>query len=480
MAPRQGRVFTPGDGADAPKVAVVNEEFQRRYFPDGALGRQVRTFSGSSTEWHTIVGVVQSIPDIDLGESMLQHVYFPLSQRPNATMNVLLRTAGDPLALSGRVRQAVSEMDRNLPIYNVNTIQKTIDDNTWGWRIFGTLFSVFGVAALFLATVGLYGVMAFSVSRRTQEIGVRMAVGAGAADVLRMVLRQGAWQVGLGIVAGLGVAVALSNAMRLLFFQVSPFDSLTFVAVGVLLLAHRPGRGLRAGTESGAGGSDGRASRAVTTARANRGWREGPGTGNREQGTGNRDDREQGTQNREQGSRSLWAVALPRCAEHAERDKRLPRSPVPVPRPRCASIWADEEAPRGLSHRPGPADDRRRGRGLFPLPGGAAGLRQRPADGRWGSAAGRGGRYRSEAGQHLRLRRAGERRAHGRPGAALPARPGPREGHARCACGGVHREVQRTGDDASRRHRGRPVAVPAARRARATCRRCISTPAAPR
>ena len=179
---------------------------------------------------------MQSIPDIDLGESMLQHVYFPLSQRPNATMNVLLRTAGDPLALSGRVRQAVSEIDRNLPIYNVNTIQKTIDDNTWGWRIFGTLFSVFGVAALFLATVGLYGVMAFSVSRRTQEIGVRMAVGAGAADVLRMVLRQGAWQVGLGIVVGLGVAVALSNAMRLLFFQVSPFDSLTFVAVGVLLL----------------------------------------------------------------------------------------------------------------------------------------------------------------------------------------------------------------------------------------------------
>ena len=237
VAPRQGRVFTPGDGADAPKVAVVNEEFQRRYFPDGALGRQVRTFSGNSTDWHTIVGVVQSIPDIDLGESMLQHVYFPLSQRPNATMNVLLRTAGDPLALSGGARQAVSEIDRNLPIYNVNTIQKTIDDNTWGWRIFGTLFSVFGVAALFLATVGLYGVMAFSVSRRTQEIGVRMAVGAGAADVLRMVLRQGAWQVGLGIVVGLGVAVALSNAMRLLFFQVSPFDSLTFVAVGVLLLA---------------------------------------------------------------------------------------------------------------------------------------------------------------------------------------------------------------------------------------------------
>ena len=236
MAPRDGRVFGPGDGADAPKVAVVNEEFQRRYYPEGALGRQVRTFSGTSQAWHTIVGVVQNIPDIDLGESLLQHVYFPLAQRPNATMNVLLRVNGDPLALSGAVRRAVSGIDRNLPIYNVHTIQKTIDDNTWGWRVFGTLFSAFGVAALFLATVGLYGVMAFSVSKRTQEIGVRMAVGAESGAVLRMVLRQGAWQVGAGVALGLGLAMVLANAMRLMFFQVSPYDSSTFIAVGVLLL----------------------------------------------------------------------------------------------------------------------------------------------------------------------------------------------------------------------------------------------------
>ena len=236
VAPRQGRVFTGADSADAPKVAVVNEEFQRRFYPDGAIGRQVQTFTRGAPQWHTIVGVVPSIPDIDLGESLLQHVYFPLAQRPNATVNVLLRTAGDPLALAAGVRQAVSAMDRNLPIYNVQTLQKVLDDGTWGWRVFGTLFSAFGIAALFLATVGLYGVMAFSVSRRTQEIGVRMAVGAGAGDVLRMVLRQGAWQVAAGVVLGLGVAVALANAMRLMFFQVSPYDTPTFLAVGALLL----------------------------------------------------------------------------------------------------------------------------------------------------------------------------------------------------------------------------------------------------
>ena len=169
--------------------------------------------------------------------SMMQHVYLPLAQRPNASVNLWSAPQGDPLALSGTVRRIVPTSTATCRSTTSPRCRSTIDDASWGWRIFGTLFSVFGVAALFLATVGLYGVMAFSVSRRTQEIGVRMAVGAGAADVLRMVLRQGAWQVGLGIVAGLGVAVALSNAMRLMFYQVSPFDSLTFVAVGVLLLA---------------------------------------------------------------------------------------------------------------------------------------------------------------------------------------------------------------------------------------------------
>ena len=134
------------------------------------------------------------------------------------------------------MRQAVTALDRNLPIYNVTTIQRYLDESTWGWRIFGTLFSVFGVAALFLATVGLYGVMAFSVSRRTQEIGVRMAVGAGAPDVLRMVLRQGALAGGRGAGPAWGFAVVpRRHAADVLPGE--PFDPFTFVAVGVLLLA---------------------------------------------------------------------------------------------------------------------------------------------------------------------------------------------------------------------------------------------------
>lgn len=237
MSPRQGRVFTRADAGDAPRVAVVNETFARLHYPEGAIGRQVRTYAGTNTDWHTIVGIVQDVEDLDLGPSVVAGIYMPLSQRPNQSVTVLLRAQGDPLALTGAVRETVAALDRNLPIYNVMTIQRYLDNDTWGWRVFGTLFTLFGLAALFLATVGLYGVMTFAVSKRTQEIGVRMAVGAGGGDVLRMVLRQGAWQVGAGVALGLGLAVILSRAMRVMFFRVSPYDPSMFVAVGVLLLA---------------------------------------------------------------------------------------------------------------------------------------------------------------------------------------------------------------------------------------------------
>lgn len=237
IGPRQGRAFTAADGLEAPKVAVVNEAFQRRFHPGGALGQQVRTYSGDAAAWHTIVGVVQDVPDYDFGDSLLEHVYLPLAQRPNAGVNLLLRMQGDPLAVSGAVRAAVAALDRNLPIYDVQTLQQMLDDGTWGWRVFGGLFTAFGVAALFLATVGLYGVMAFSVSRRTAEIGVRMAVGAASRDVLLMVLGQGAWQAGAGVAVGLGLGALLANAMRLMFFGVSPYDVPTFLVVGAVLLA---------------------------------------------------------------------------------------------------------------------------------------------------------------------------------------------------------------------------------------------------
>ncbi len=236
VAPRHGRVFTRADAATSEPVAIVSDSFVRRHYPDGALGRQVRVVQGDDLVWRTIVGVVQDVAEMDLGPSETAAVYVPLAQDPSAFLSVLLQAAGDPLAQTTPVRQVVAALDRNLPIFNATTVQKNIEAGTWGWRVFGTLFTVFGVAALFMATVGLYGVMAFSVSKRTSEIGVRLAVGAGTGDVMRMVLTQGARQVAVGIVAGLGLAVLLARAMQIMFFQVSPYEPRAFVAVAVLLM----------------------------------------------------------------------------------------------------------------------------------------------------------------------------------------------------------------------------------------------------
>jgi ABC-type antimicrobial peptide transport system permease subunit len=114
-------------------------------------------------------------------------------------------------------------------------VQESFEQNTWQFRVFGSLFLACGFAALFLATVGLYGVMAFSVSRRTQEIGVRMAVGARASDVLRMVMRQGMWQIVGGLAIGVGLGLTLGKAMSLMFFRVSPFDPLIFATIAAVL-----------------------------------------------------------------------------------------------------------------------------------------------------------------------------------------------------------------------------------------------------
>lgn len=232
-----GRSFHESDVPTAMPVAIVSARFAARHYPEGALGRQVRVAGDEATPWRTIVGIVPDVGEADLSNDVTDAVYFPLTQEPAASVTVMAHAAaGDPLALTGAVRAAVRDLDRNLPIYNVTTLQKALDDDTWAWRVFGGLFTAFGAAGLFLATVGLYGVVAFSVSRRTQEFGVRMAVGADQRAVLALVLVQGARQVAWGVAGGIGLALLLSRAMRVMFFQVSPYDWRVFVAVALLLL----------------------------------------------------------------------------------------------------------------------------------------------------------------------------------------------------------------------------------------------------
>ena len=161
--------------------------------------------------------------------------YLPLAQNPAPFMSIAVRTQGAPLALASMVRDEVKAIDPNLPIYWVNSLAQQFKDNTFFFGLFGTLFMIFGFVALFLAAIGLYGVMAFSVSRRTQEIGLRMALGATTGTVMKMILKQGAVQLGIGIALGLGIAVGLSRLLEFILFGVEPWDPTIFIVIVVTL-----------------------------------------------------------------------------------------------------------------------------------------------------------------------------------------------------------------------------------------------------
>jgi putative ABC transport system permease protein len=241
---RQGRGFESWDNRDGDPVTIVNQSFVERFLAGrDPLGRRIRFGrSASDTVWRTIVGVV---PDMMMNrrtrggmmDEAPEGVYLPLAQMPRHSPNLLIRAAGPPLGLAGTVRTVLAAIDPDRPLANVNTLAAAIDDANWMYRALGTLFGIFGLAALFLASVGLYGVMAFSVGRRTGEFGVRMALGARAGDVLRLVLSEGARQLIVGLVIGLGIAVVLARLLRTALFQVEPNDPVTFVIVVTALVA---------------------------------------------------------------------------------------------------------------------------------------------------------------------------------------------------------------------------------------------------
>jgi putative ABC transport system permease protein len=150
-------------------------------------------------------------------------------------VSMAVRTAGAPMSLTPQVRDAVSSLNRDIPIYFVYSMQEAMARPLWFIRVFGTMFMIFGGIALFLAAVGLYAVMAFSVSRRTREVGIRMALGAKPRDVIAMVVRQGVWQLGIGMVAGLTLALGVAQLMKIVLFDVQPRDPMIFGGVVTVL-----------------------------------------------------------------------------------------------------------------------------------------------------------------------------------------------------------------------------------------------------
>ena len=250
----EGRTFTDEELQSARPVAIVNTAFAQKHFGSGsALGRRFRTGDGSTPQygpWRTIVGVVSTvrmvgpfnIPNLDASGFYVPFYSLPFGPAQEGpignqfgTILVKPHDGQRPEALIEPLRQAVRKLDPNLPLYFVGTPAVNLDSMLGGSRVIAMMFTVFGAIAIVLAAVGIYGVMSFSVNRRTQEFGVRMALGADTRTILRMVLKQGSWQVGLGLVLGMGLSLLLAivgrSAIANTLFNVSPLDPAIYAAV---------------------------------------------------------------------------------------------------------------------------------------------------------------------------------------------------------------------------------------------------------
>ena len=233
-----GREFTEQDRTGAPGVALVNRAFVRKHFQDGvAIGRRLRMGGANSTaDWLTIVGVVPDQYASGLEDRFPETIYRSTRQTPLGRPLVLLRSRNDPVLLAGDVRRAVEAIDADVPMSNAGSVAHLLERDNWYYDVFGTLFVAFGAAALFLASIGLYGVMAFSVSTRKREMGVRMAVGADGARVTRMILRQGMTQTAIGLGVGTLFALGVSRLVAAILFQVDPRDPAIFSGILAVLL----------------------------------------------------------------------------------------------------------------------------------------------------------------------------------------------------------------------------------------------------
>jgi predicted permease len=229
-----GRDFVATDGVGSPQVVVVNETMASRFWPgEEAMGKRFR-FSGQA-QLTEVVGIARDSKYNAIGEEPQPHLYQPLRQVPQAAVTVLVRT-DNPEAALGVVRTAVQEMEPAMPLTGVFTMAAVLEQGLWAARLGAMLLSVFGALALTLAAVGVYGVMAYTVSQRTREIGVRLALGASAGSVQRQVLWQGLGLAAVGVAVGLTGGLALNRGIVGLMYDVSPYDPLMLTAVPLLLL----------------------------------------------------------------------------------------------------------------------------------------------------------------------------------------------------------------------------------------------------
>lgn len=232
----RGRVFTDRDTADTTRVAVINESMAQKFFPhEDPLGKRIHVTNGPTT-YREIVGIVGDVKEYGLDRATPLQTYEPFLQKPNSSMFLIVRAAGDPANLSGAIRREVLSLDKEQPVASLRTLEQLIATTIAQQQFSMTLLGVFAAVALLLSAIGIYGVLSYAVTQRTNEIGIRMALGADQGAVLKLVVGQGMLLTLTGIGAGLVAALALTRVLATLLFGVSATDPLTFGAIALLLM----------------------------------------------------------------------------------------------------------------------------------------------------------------------------------------------------------------------------------------------------
>ncbi|MGB7921790.1 MAG: ABC transporter permease, partial [Pyrinomonadaceae bacterium] len=233
----KGRFFTDGDRDGAPRATIISESFARYFFPnEDPLGQRLTIDIGEPFNAE-IVGVVGNIRHSSLDTEPWREMYTNIAQTPRGSVNLVLRTKSDPAMVTSAVKSEVQALDRDLPIYSPKTMEQRVSESAAAPRFRTLLLALFAALALVLAAVGIYGVISYTVTQRTHEIGIRMALGAGRRDILRLVVGRGIILTLIGVAIGLLGAFLLTRVMATLLFGVSATDPLTYAVVSLLLIA---------------------------------------------------------------------------------------------------------------------------------------------------------------------------------------------------------------------------------------------------
>jgi putative ABC transport system permease protein len=238
LALLKGRDFSAAEGMSRTAVAVINETMANKFWPNtDPIGRRFRLVRREPSEWFTVIGVAPDFirNNVDDDEPPLAGAFVPYPYAPTPNTGFTIRTVGDAASVTSAIRREIRASDPGLPVFAVRTMEDVRTMSFWQDRLFGYMFGIFGAAALFLAAVGVYGVLSFSVSQRTQEMGVRIALGATGADVLRLVVRQGLTLAAVGVVIGLVGAFGAARVIQSLLYNVTATDPISFAGVSLFL-----------------------------------------------------------------------------------------------------------------------------------------------------------------------------------------------------------------------------------------------------